>query len=371
MLTVQKKTTGLAEQAVMKSQRGNSRRIVSERTVRWLPERSCGVLLLATKYLRFNGWWTDTSSNEIWCTDGWNSICLWRQDQSQTPRLQIRSPSPSTWRKDALWTFAWTTFFHAGGDWTRDLLIVDWTDMEMTDSTSEIHFERLNYSHIQIDRCTGSLPVPSVDGSLKQDTVRSFWNHDDCSDTEDVFNAIEKFQNILDTGHPAEDNRHVEDHRMISDDYICRYHHVQRDALCTYQEAFFQSLKYIDVQRQTHTDLDNTEENVMNDYWNLECQESSLSIDLNEPFSKSPERVFHLITNRFRVPWSRFKKHQDLTQSSQTYGRPCPRKQHHKETKFGKRTTSSTTSSMMTRTPVNSWRRQRPWWNLFLAKVKL
>ena len=46
--------------------------------------------------------------------------------------------------------------------------------MEMTDSTSEIHFERLNYSHIQFDKSTGSLPVPSADGSLKQDTVRSF-----------------------------------------------------------------------------------------------------------------------------------------------------------------------------------------------------
>ena len=54
----------------------------------------------------------------------------------------------------------------------------------------------------------------------------------------------------------------------IQGDFICRHHHEPRVQLCMPKEETFPiPLKYIDVARSTHTDLDVLQEKRIDDYW--------------------------------------------------------------------------------------------------------
>ena len=65
------------------------------------------------------------------------------------------------------------------------------------------------------------------------------------------------------------------DFRAIQADFICCHHvelriqlHVPKEETC------FSPLKYIDVTRSTHTDLDVMQEKRVEDYWNVDMSRS-------------------------------------------------------------------------------------------------
>ena len=71
----------------------------------------------------------------------------------------------------------------------------------------------------------------------------------------------------------------------ISGDLICRHHNEPRVQLhVPKEETFPNPLKYIDVTRSTHTDLDVMQEKGIDDYWNVDLNRS-LS-DLWKGFTK-------------------------------------------------------------------------------------
>ena len=71
----------------------------------------------------------------------------------------------------------------------------------------------------------------------------------------------------------------------ISGDFICRHHNEPRVQLhVPKEETFSTPLKYIDVTRSTHTDLDVMQEKRIDDYWNVDLNRS-LS-DLWKGFTK-------------------------------------------------------------------------------------
>ena len=79
-------------------------------------------------------------------------------------------------------------------------------------------------------------------------------------------------------------NRHIQkddaearaDFWSIQGDFICRHHSEPRVQLYVpKEEAFTTPLKYIDVTRSTHTDLDVMQEKRIDDCWNIDSNRSS------------------------------------------------------------------------------------------------
>ena len=63
----------------------------------------------------------------------------------------------------------------------------------------------------------------------------------------------------------------INDFRSMSGNYIYRHHVEPRVKLCSPREESFPiPLKYIDVSRTTHTNLDVMQESRIDDYWNID-----------------------------------------------------------------------------------------------------
>ena len=77
-----------------------------------------------------------------------------------------------------------------------------------------------------------------------------------------------------DGSQPAEAKDDAEarnDFRSIEGDSICRHHVEPGDRLhVPKEESFPIPLKYVDVTRSTHTNLDVMQEKRINDYWNVD-----------------------------------------------------------------------------------------------------
>ena len=163
----------------------------------------------------------------------------------------------------------------AGGIWKGDILIADIDKLEKLDA-SEIYPRRLNAREILKTHKDGEFVFPVADGSatlsgrddeVQEPTLRR-------EHTVRRENLSGESQGDKEEFHPEETKDEAEtqeDFWSIQGDFIYRHHIEPRVQLYVpKEESFLIPLKYIDVIRSTHTDLDRAQEKRIDDNWNVD-----------------------------------------------------------------------------------------------------
>ena len=164
----------------------------------------------------------------------------------------------------------------AGRIWKGDILIADLEDLEKLDA-SEIYQQRLIAKEVRISQTGNEFIFPVADGTAKlpgrnhefrEPTVR----REQTVRSEDF---SEQLQGEPGESQPTESRDDAEaraDFLSIQGDVIYRHHnepwvhlYVPKD------ETFPIPLRYIDVTRCTHIDLDVLQEKRIDDYWNVDA----------------------------------------------------------------------------------------------------
>ena len=161
------------------------------------------------------------------------------------------------------------------GIWKGDILVADIEELEKLDAT-EIYARRINAKEVLITQKRDEFIFPAADGTAKlsgrdcefreptrrrEQTVRS----------EDFSGEL---QGEPGESQPTESTDGAEaraDFWSIQGDFICRRHNEPRVQLCVPKEETFPvPLRYIDVTRSTHTDLNVMQEKRVDDNWNVD-----------------------------------------------------------------------------------------------------
>ena len=89
--------------------------------------------------------------------------------------------------------------------------------------------------------------------------------------SEDLSGQVQGESRESQPAEPTDDAEARADFWSIHGDFICRHHNEPRVQLYVPKEETFPTpLKYIDVPRSTHTDLDVLQEKRIDDYWNVD-----------------------------------------------------------------------------------------------------
>ena len=175
---------------------------------------------------------------------------------------------------------------YAGGIWKGDVLIADLEELETMDA-SEIYSKRLNAKEVIFPKegefiflaADGRIKTPGEDQELRTSTLirprpsRGEGHVDFLGESEGSFpQPHDSFPVAGDA---------MNDFWSMSGNFIYRHHVEPRVALYSPREESFPiPLKYIDVTRTTHTNLDVKLEKRIDDYWNIDG-----SRDLSDPWS--------------------------------------------------------------------------------------
>ena len=162
-----------------------------------------------------------------------------------------------------------------GGIWTGDILVADLEDLEKLDA-SEIFPRRINAKKGLITQKGDEFKFPVTDGTAKL-SGRDYDFRDSTKRQEHTARS-EDFS----TGEPGEsqptestDDAGARADWSVQGDFIYRHHNEPRVQLCVPKEETFPTpLKYIDVTRSTHTDLDVMQEKRVDDCWNVDSNRS-------------------------------------------------------------------------------------------------
>ena len=166
---------------------------------------------------------------------------------------------------------------YAGGIWKGDILVADLEELETMDA-SEIYSKRLNAKEVIFPKEEGVFIFPIADGRLK--TLGG--DQDLRTSTSILHRPIQGESNIDFLGEvegslpPPQDSfpdagEAMNDFWSMSGNFIYRHHVEPRVKLYSpREESFPLPLKYIDVSRTTHTNLDVKQEKGIDDYWNIE-----------------------------------------------------------------------------------------------------
>ena len=150
---------------------------------------------------------------------------------------------------------------YAGVIWKGDVLVADLEELETMDA-SEIYSKRLNAKEVIFPKENGIFIFPIADGRIKPlgESEGSLPPpHDSFSDAGEAIN----------------------DFWSMSGNFIYRHHVEPRVKLYSpREESFPVPLKYIDVSRTTHTNLEVKQEKRIDDYWNIDG-----SRDLSDPWT--------------------------------------------------------------------------------------
>ena len=164
---------------------------------------------------------------------------------------------------------------YAGGIWKGDVLIADLEELETMDA-SEIFSERLNAKEVIFPKEKRDFIFPIADGrikplggyqdlrtstSIRQRPIQGESHHDFLGESE---GSLPPPQDSLPDAGEA-----IHDFWSMSGSFIYRHHVEPRVKLYSPREESFPiPLKYIDVSRTTHTNLDVTQERRIDDCWN-------------------------------------------------------------------------------------------------------
>ena len=175
---------------------------------------------------------------------------------------------------------------YAGGIWKGDVLIADLEELETMDA-SEIYSKRLTAKEVFSQRkgefifpiADGRIKLPRGDQELRTSTLirprpnRGEGHVDFLGESEGSLPPPE--DSLRDAGEA------INDFWSMSGSFIYRHHVEPRVKLYSSREESFPiPLKYIDVTRTTHTNLDVKQERRIDDYWNIDG-----SRDLSDPWT--------------------------------------------------------------------------------------
>ena len=190
----------------------------------------------------------------------WLSISLSAKDQSRIHQYG-KKVLPGLFLGYAL---------YVGGIWKCDMLVADIEELETTDA-SEIYSKRLNGKEVIFPKQDGK--NPAADGRINlagrdQDlrTATLIREHPIRGEGHVDFLGESEAQDSLPDAGEA-----INDLWSMSRNFIYRHHVEPRVKLYSPREESFPiPLKYIDVSRTTHTNLDVNQERRIDDYWNID-----------------------------------------------------------------------------------------------------
>ena len=176
---------------------------------------------------------------------------------------------------------------YAGGIWKGDVLVADLEELETMDA-SEIYSNRLNAKEVIIPNEKRRIYFPIADGRIKtlggdQDLRTSTLIRHRPIQGESHLDFLGESEgslpqpqdSLLDAGEA------INDFWSMSGNFVYRHHVEPRVKLYSPREESFPiPLKYIDVSRTTHTNLDVKQEKRIDDYWSIDG-----SRDLSDPWT--------------------------------------------------------------------------------------
>ena len=175
---------------------------------------------------------------------------------------------------------------YAGGIWKGDVLVADLEELETMDA-SEIYSKRLNAKEVIFPQkgeftfpiADGRIKTPGEDQALRTSTLirprpsRGEGHIDFLGESEGSFPQPHDSLPVA--------GEAMNDFWSMSGSFIYRHHVEPRVELYSPREESFPiPLKYIDVTRTTHTNLDVKLEKRIDDYWNIDG-----SRDLSDPWT--------------------------------------------------------------------------------------
>ena len=175
---------------------------------------------------------------------------------------------------------------YAGRIWKGDVLIADLEELETMD-TSEIYSKRLNAKEVIFPK-QGEFIFPIADGRIKtpggdQELRTSTLVRPRPIQGEGHIDFLGESEGSLPQPHDSLPvaGEAMNDFWSMSGSFIYRHHVEPRVKLYSpREESFLIPLKYIDVTRTTHTNLDVKQEKRIDDYWNIDG-----SRDLSDPWT--------------------------------------------------------------------------------------
>ena len=167
---------------------------------------------------------------------------------------------------------------YAGGIWKGDALIADLEELETMDA-SEIYSKRLNAKEVIFPK-QGEFIFPIADGRIKtpggeqelrtstlirERPIRGESHVDFLGESEGSLSPLD--DSFPDAGEA------INDFWSMSGNFIYR-HHVEPGVklYSPREESFPIPMKYIDVSRTAHANLDVKQEKRIDDYWNIEVK---------------------------------------------------------------------------------------------------
>ena len=165
---------------------------------------------------------------------------------------------------------------YAGGIWKGDVLLADLEELETMDA-SEIYSKRLNAKEV-IFHQKGEFTFPIADGRIKtpgedQELRTSTLIRPRPSRGEGHVDFLGESEGSFPQPHDSLPvaGEAMHDFWSMSGSFIYRHHVEPRVELYSPREESFPiPLKYIDVTRTTHTNLDVKQEKPIDDYWNID-----------------------------------------------------------------------------------------------------
>ena len=175
---------------------------------------------------------------------------------------------------------------YAGRTWKGDVLIADLEELETMDA-SEIYSKRLNAKEVIFPK-EGEFTFPIADGRIKtpgedQELRTSTLIRPRPSQGEGHVDFLGESEGSFPQPHDSfpDAGEAMNDFWSMSGSFIYRHHVEPRVKLYSPREESFPiPLKYIDVTRTTHTNLDVKLEKRIDDYWNIDG-----SRDLSDPWT--------------------------------------------------------------------------------------
>ena len=193
---------------------------------------------------------------------------------------------------------------YAGGIWKGDVLVADVEELETMDASEIYSKKRLNAKEVifptekekQFPIADGRITLSGRDQELRTSTLI----RERPIRGEGCVDFVGESERSLPPPHDSfpDAGEAINDFWSMSGNFIFRHHVEPRVKLYSPREESFRiPLKYIDVSRTTHTNLDVKQERRIDDYWNIDG-----SRDLSDPWTgftqftlleeKSSRRIF-------------------------------------------------------------------------------
>ena len=168
--------------------------------------------------------------------------------------------APPIWKESPTWNIPWI-YVNRGEIWKGDILVQPFEELENLDA-SEIHARRLNAKEVSMPEKGDNFVLPIADGTAKllgrdHEFRESDLRQEQPVRSEDLSGELQGEPEGFQPTESRGDDEARRDFWSIQSDFISRHHNELRVQLYVSKEETFPiPLKYIDVTKSTHTNLD-------------------------------------------------------------------------------------------------------------------